>query len=140
MPAPIPEAFVPLDEGGYIAHCAEFFVHRQLPVLGMRVAPEHLNTMGLAHGGLLAAMADIALAVTIRRSSATPIKFFTLSLGIDYIGAVPSGAWVEASVDIRKSGRRVVNAICTIRSAGKEVLHASGVFLMADAGAAGGSD
>ncbi|WP_321910625.1 MULTISPECIES: PaaI family thioesterase [unclassified Paraburkholderia] len=126
----VPEGFEPLRVStGFIPSCGGFFLHRERPVLAVRVQPEHLNVLGIAHGGFLATFADTAFGAIIRRETncmATP----TVHLGVDYIAAVRPGTWLEAHVTLVKAGRRLTNATCVATANGRTILHANGVFYM----------
>ncbi|WP_322047764.1 PaaI family thioesterase [Paraburkholderia sp. J67] len=126
----LPEGFEPLRvTTGFIPSCGGFFLHRERPVLAVKVLPEHLNVLGIAHGGFLATFADTAFGAIIRREThcmATP----TVHLGVDYIAAVRPGVWLEAHVTLVKAGRRLTNATCVATAEGRTVLHANGVFYM----------
>ncbi len=128
--AEIPEGFEPLTMPvGFVRTAGPFYIHAHRPIVGVRVSREHLNQIGIAHGGFLATLADVGLGAVIRRdlaASAAP----TVHLAVDYIGAVQAGDWVEAHVRVVKDGRKLINVDCDIRVGTRVALHASGVFFV----------
>jgi acyl-coenzyme A thioesterase 13 len=88
-------------------------------IIGLRITEHHTNTRGTAHGGLLLAMADIALGYNaafvdvVKESGATPNTLNTLlttaSMTADFAGSAKLGDWAEAHVDIQKVGSRLAH-------------------------------
>lgn len=116
-----------------MAHCGEFYLHIERPVIGIRIAEQHLNAIGIVHGGFLAMLADTAFGVALVRRFGTP-QPRTLHLSTDYIGPVQPGDWVEAEVDLLKQGRRVANVNCRVMVGDRIALHAAGVFYLGGSG------
>lgn len=126
----VPDGFEQLmAPGGFVRTAGPFYIHANRPIVAARVTREHLNQIGIAHGGFLATLADVALGAVIRRDLATSAAP-TVHLGIDYIGAVQPGDWVEAHVQVLKDGRKLINAACDVRVGDRVALHASGVFFV----------
>jgi uncharacterized protein (TIGR00369 family) len=94
----------------------------------LRIDERHVNNRGLAHGGVLAALADVALGYAAAFSQDPPALLVTASLKLDFAGAVKSGESVVASVDVHRVGRRLAFANCYLTCADKRVVHASAVF------------
>jgi uncharacterized protein (TIGR00369 family) len=117
---------------GFVRLTGEFHLHEVRPVLAMRVTPDHLNSIRIAHGGLLATLADTALGVVLKRQLELPSPPATVSLTLDYLGGVREGDWAEAEVEVHKVGRRITNASCIVRVDGRAVVRASGVFMITD--------
>ena len=68
--------------------------------VGLRVLDHHLNARGLAHGGVLLTMADIALGYAMATSADPPVVAVTSHLSADFAGSAKLGDWVESRVDI----------------------------------------
>lgn len=127
----LPAGYDQLDAPpGFVRHVGGFHVHAQRPVLGLRIGPEHLNSIRIAHGGLLATLADTAFGVMLKRLLALPVSPPTVSLSLDYLNPAREGDWVEAEVELLKAGRRVVNASCMLRAEERALVRASGVFML----------
>jgi acyl-coenzyme A thioesterase PaaI-like protein len=69
----------------------------------------------MAHGGLVVALADVALGKTGEWLSQPPVSLLTVSLTVDFYGSARCGEWLEAATDVT-------------RVADKIVARASGVF------------
>ena len=100
--------------------------------LALRIDERHVNARGFAHGGVLAALADVALGYAASSSQDPPARLITASLTIDFAGAVQAGEVVIARVDVHRVGRRIAFANCYLSSDDRRVVHARAVF--ADAG------
>jgi uncharacterized protein (TIGR00369 family) len=68
--------------------------------LGLIVRPEHTNSRGLLHGGLIASLSDnamgLSLGVVLEAQGRPPAKgIVTTSLAVDYLGRATLGQWLE---------------------------------------------
>lgn len=97
-------------------------------VIGLRIAPKHANARGLAHGGLLLTLADIALGYSTAHSETPPLSLTTAHLATDFAGGAKIGDWVEARVDIQRIGSRLVFANSYLSVGSERIVRASGVF------------
>ena len=99
-------------------------------VLGLRIERKHCKARGTVHGGILAALADVALGYTMAFSSDPPVGLVTANLSLDFAGTAASGAWLETTVEIQKQGSRLAFANCYISASGERIVRASAVFLV----------
>jgi len=97
-------------------------------VIGVRLEERATNARGTAHGGFLAALADVALGYAMATSVTPSARLTTVSLTLDYAGAAKVGDWIETRVDIQRLGGQVGLANCYLSVAGKRIVRASGVF------------
>lgn len=97
-------------------------------VVAMRAERKHLNTRGVVHGGVLAALVDSAFGIVIARSREPALPSVTVNLSSDFLEPVREGDWVEAHIEIQRTGKRLVFAQGNLRVEGRNVLRASGVF------------
>src|SRR3954463_6991028 len=97
-------------------------------VIGLRVAEKHANARGVAHGGLLVTLADIALGYRTAFGQDPPEGLITANLTADFAGAAKIGDWVEAHVDVQKIGARLAFASVFLRVEGERIVRASAVF------------
>jgi acyl-coenzyme A thioesterase PaaI-like protein len=97
-------------------------------VIGLRVAEKHANARGIAHGGLLLTLADIALGYRTAFAQEPPAGLITASLTADFAGSAKLGDWVEAHVDIQKVGGRLAFANAFLMVDGERIVRASAVF------------
>jgi len=86
---------------------------------------------GTVHGGVLAALADIALGYAMAFATTPPTGLVTANLTLDYAGAAREGDWLEARVDIQKQGSRLAFGNCYITRGEERIVRASAVFLVA---------
>ncbi|PVZ55267.1 PaaI family thioesterase [Pseudomonas sp. B1(2018)] len=125
----IPEGFCALEQrSGFLRCCGDFYVHETLPILAVRLEPQHLNYVRIAHGGFLATVADSAFGVILRRLSVSQSVAVTVNLNVDYLGPVHEGEWLEAHVQVLKRGGTFINASCLLKVGERLVLRANGVF------------
>ncbi|OWP49757.1 PaaI family thioesterase [Pseudomonas nitroreducens] len=127
--APVPAGFSPLPTPpGFVRFCGGFHFHDELPILGVRIGEHLLNTVRIVHGGFLATLADSAFGVVFKRQYGLEVPPITVSLSLDYLGAVKEGDWLEAHVKVLKFGSSFANADCLLKVDDRLVLRASGVF------------
>lgn len=102
-------------------------------VLGIRLAERHANMQGLAHGGMLVTMADGALHANLRLRYPPGQRLMTVSLNTTFLAPARIGDWLEAHVEVSRSGRNLCFADCQLIAGGRAVLRASSVFAAAQA-------
>lgn len=132
----VPEGFARLERGGhFLASLGPLYAKKTEAglVIAMRIEERHLNTRGIAHGGMLVTLADSALGIAIATAGqaepeARPRAFVTVNLSVDFLASAHEGDFVEAHVDIEKIGARLAFATCFLQVGKRRVLRASGVF------------
>ncbi|GAB2458722.1 PaaI family thioesterase [Jatrophihabitans fulvus] len=107
------------------------------PTFWLEVTEQHANTMGSAHGGFLATLADVAAARGAHLVAADGRTFRTVSLTMDFLVPAPPGRWVQAVTTVDRIGRRTAFATCRISSGAELVARASAVLATVGAGARG---
>ncbi len=118
----IPSGFTPLQVLSAFPQAVGAFYFREengREVIAVRAEARHANAYGGVHGGFLLTLVDIAL--TYKRG-------VTLSLTTDFAGAAQVGDWIEAHVDVQKTGKSTIFANCFVFAHGERIMHASGVF------------
>jgi acyl-coenzyme A thioesterase 13 len=98
---------------------------------GLQVLGHHCNRRGFVHGGLLVTLADVALGKAGERRSDPPVSLLTMSITYDFIGIARCGEWIEAGTDFHRVGREIAFANCYVRSGGRAIGRANGVFKVA---------
>jgi acyl-CoA thioesterase len=103
------------------------FVGIQVPQLGKGYArfvlpfkPELANTIGLMQGGVIAALADEAVAFALYSLVAEGETFNTVEMKINFLGAVKDGD-VSAEAHIAKRGRTISLGEFEVRQADRLV-------------------
>ncbi len=127
----VPEGFRPIQRGGpFLTALGPLYVNTsgETPVIGLRVEEKHLNTRGIAHGGMLVTLADSALGIALASSRTPPQPMVTVNLSTDFADAARADDWIEAHVDIQKVGARLAFANCYLVVGTRRILRASGVF------------
>ena len=98
-------------------------------VVGLRVAPDHANSWGAAHGGLLSTLADVALGAAIARPGGLPLPIL-VGLDMDLVDSAPIGSWVEVRTEVLRVGRRLGFCGGDLTADGQRVARASGIYAM----------
>jgi acyl-coenzyme A thioesterase 13 len=107
--------------------------------LGLRIADKHTNARGLAHGGVLLTLCDVALGYSAAYSQEPPLSLTTAQISADFAGSARIGDWVESSSDIQRIGGRLAFVNVYLAVGSTRIVRASGVFVRGDGDARGGS-
>ena len=93
--------------------------------LGFMLATQHCNGRGLLHGGVIAALADNAMGLSLGvvlmaqaeagKGEAGGPGIVTTHLAVDYFGMAKPGQWIEIAPRVVKAGKGsgVVDALIT---------------------------
>ncbi len=132
METSTPDGFrpLPLPPAGFIDANGPIYGKREGEriVLGIRIEPRHCNSMGTSHGGMLATLADMLLAMGSNLQADLSRFLPTVNLTCDFFGPAPLGAWVEGRVDILRITRSLVfsQGLLTIES--QPIVRANGIL------------
>lgn len=96
-------------------------------ILGLRIAEPHTNSRGMAHGGLITALADNAMGLSCGHV-AGGARLVTVNLSADFLGPAKIGQWLEIVTDVVKTGRRLCFAQALITADGAPCARANGTF------------
>jgi uncharacterized protein (TIGR00369 family) len=99
---------------------------------GFVVQEQHLNLMGICHGGALMTLADIAAATSLNRLRERPSPMPTISLNFDFQSPGKAGHWLHTRADTVTLRRRVGFCSGCILDGDTTVLRYSGVFYLTD--------
>lgn len=88
---------------------------------GLRLEAQHANQGPMAHGGLVASLADIILGRAAIVASTPKRGCLTVNLSIDYLDRAPLGCWLEGMATIERAGRNLSFASCRLLANGKPV-------------------
>jgi len=105
-------------------------------ILAFEVRPEHTNSRGLLHGGLIAAMADNAMGLSVGQwlvSQGRPSErsAITTSLSVDFIGKAEIGEWLEVDTQFVSAGKRQAVAQAFVTADGRIIARANASFSVA---------
>jgi uncharacterized protein (TIGR00369 family) len=128
---PIPPGFAPAAFAkGYLDLSGPYFLQRcdGHTIVGLRILDSHANYLGVAHGGVLTAFADVALSYQIHATRTPALAVATATLTTNFLGAVRSGDWLEAHCRIDRLGKRLAFASGSIRRGEDTVMTMTGSF------------
>jgi acyl-coenzyme A thioesterase PaaI-like protein len=130
MEATVPHGFEALPLGGGFAETfGRVYVDRANRSLAFRVAPVHLNPVGVCNGGAMATFADMQIAAVIAAGPGTAAGHQpTISLQVDYLATAPLGAWVEATVTLVKATRSLIFTQALIAADGEIVARSHAIY------------
>jgi acyl-coenzyme A thioesterase 13 len=97
-------------------------------VIGMWADDRHTNNRETVHGGVLSALADIAMGRNAARRTDPPSSVVTVTLTVDFVAPARSGSWLEATATVQKAGRRLAFVHGLITADGTLVAQTSGTF------------
>ncbi|MET0384674.1 MAG: PaaI family thioesterase [Polyangiales bacterium] len=82
--------------------------------LALRVGPNHCNSRGFLHGGVIAALADNAMGLSLGLAL-TGSSAVTVNLSVDYVGGARLGQWLQIEPRVLRSGGKLgfVDAVIT---------------------------
>jgi acyl-coenzyme A thioesterase 13 len=99
-------------------------------IIGMPVAKKHINRRGAVHGGMICTLVDFAMGQAASTMTNPPRKVVTTSLSTDFAGNATDGDWIEAHVDVLRSGRRIVFVNCFVYHRSERIARGSAAFLV----------
>ncbi|KIZ36416.1 MULTISPECIES: PaaI family thioesterase [Rhodopseudomonas] len=100
-------------------------------IIGLRLAPPHTNSRGLAHGGLITSLADNAMGLSCGVKLGGAARLVTASLSIDFIGPAQIGQWLQVETEVIKAGRTLCVAQCFVTVDGNRCARANATFSVA---------
>lgn len=127
----VPEGFLPRRAGGpFLEPIGPIWRRAEEggARFGIRIETRHCNNQRVAHGGMLATFADLALGIGGAEQAGTPGHFITVSLVTDYLAPAPLGAWLECRPVLLRRTARLMFVEGRFEADGAPVLRASGVF------------
>jgi acyl-coenzyme A thioesterase 13 len=118
----IPDLFEPLEGSPFGELIGPLYLRDgdSGPVVGVRVASQHANRRGRAHGGLLMTLADVAVSRAAAAHIPPGSAIATASLQIAFLESPGEDQWLEAVPSIDRLGRSLIHASCLIRVGEKD--------------------
>ncbi len=104
---------------------------RDFARLRLVLEPQHMNRLGIPHGGLIASLLDTAagFAVVFRDGSDHMVSAVTLSLSLHFLGQARLGDTLIAEGRRQGGGKSIAFANARVSTAaGVEIARAEGVF------------
>ena len=127
----VPSGFTSAQfSAGFLGMSGPYFLKREAEstIVGCRISDHHMNYIGVAHGGVLATLADVALSFQIYDRADQKLPVSTVSMTTNFLIAAKLGDWVEANATIDRFGKRLAYAHGVIRSGDRMLMTMSGVF------------
>ncbi|MFV8816630.1 PaaI family thioesterase [Haliea sp. E17] len=106
---PVPDDFEPMPEGlGFIDSFKPLYRRYRNGTVdfGLQVGPQHCNSLGICHGGVIMTLADIAAASGATLASERRAAAPTVNISLDFIAAGKLGQWLQSElegVSVRKN-------------------------------------
>jgi uncharacterized protein (TIGR00369 family) len=102
-------------------------------VIGMRVRQPHCNGRGFLHGGLISALADNAMGLSVletinRQGAESARQAFTVSLTLDYLAPARMDQWVEFVPRVLKVGAGTAFADCLVLADASPIARGNAIF------------
>ena len=135
-----PEGYERMPEGlGFGDHLQPFYrrIDAEDVSFALRVDRQHLNLMGVCHGGAMMTLADIAAASSIRVAGGRQAAIPTINLSFDFVSPGKPGAWLITRSDHVRVKRRFGFCSGAIWDEDTLVCRYSGTFYFPDAPPAG---
>lgn len=134
--AEIPEGFAPHPRKSPVTDAWEPLYSRVVDSalqIGVRVARAHCNGRGFVHGGVIAALADNAMGLSVgealrAKGGAAPGGLVTTGLTLDYLASGQIGQWLVVAPRVLKAGRTMGFADALVLADGAAIARASASF------------
>ena len=97
-------------------------------VRGFLPGPQHANTLGIVHGGMLAAFLDSTMGSTVLH--ALQRRAVTARLSIDYLGPGRVGDWLQAEAEVVGHDENMAQVRARVYGARHDTLTALGSFAL----------
>ena len=130
----VPEGYVRVPLGlGFADRLQPMFRRRQGTDVsfGFRVDEQHLNLMGICHGGALMTLADISAATSIHAQREIPAPSPTINLSFDFMSPGRLGRWLHTEADHVQVKRNFGFCSGVVLDEDVPVLRYSGTFYFA---------
>jgi acyl-coenzyme A thioesterase PaaI-like protein len=107
--------------------------------LALRIREAHCNSRGFAHGGLISALADNAMGLSLsealgERHKERPSGLVTIGLALDFFGAARIDQWLEFVPRVLRTGGSLGFADCLVRADDQPIARGNATFRIFRAG------
>jgi uncharacterized protein (TIGR00369 family) len=127
----IPEGFEPFFRKSPLTDPWEPIYSRRTAdalIIGLRLATPHTNSRGLIHGGLIAALADIAMGHSCGVKLGSGARLVTVGLAVDFTGTAQIGQWLSVNSGVIKTGGTLCFVQSLVTADGVVIARANGTF------------
>jgi acyl-coenzyme A thioesterase PaaI-like protein len=107
--------------------------------LALRIRKAHCNSRGFAHGGLISALADNAMGLSLsealgERHKERPSGLVTITLSLDFLGAGRIDQWLEFVPRVLRAGGSLGFVDCLVRADDQPIARGNATFRIFRAG------
>jgi uncharacterized protein (TIGR00369 family) len=107
--------------------------------IGLFLGPQHCNSRGIAHGGLIMTLADNAMGRAVERAAqprpVAPVStVVTVHMDVDFILPGEIGQWLVFAAASTSAGRSLRFVQCSVTAEGELAARASGIYRAVSAG------
>lgn len=134
-PDVIPAGFAPLPPYGPFAEAVGPLFYQPQGMgarVGFQVEDKHRNRGQMVHGGMVCTLIDTAMAVALRTAlgqvPGDPQRLVTTQMSVSFIGNASPGEWIEARIDVLKTGSRLAFLEGKVYAGERCIAQASGQF------------
>jgi acyl-coenzyme A thioesterase PaaI-like protein len=104
-----------------------------LVLLALRIRKAHCNSRGFAHGGLIGALADNAMGLSLHQTlratqQIEPSALVTISLSLDFLGAGRLDQWLEVVPRVLRAGGSLGFVDCLVRADHQPIARGNATF------------
>lgn len=126
--------FVPWDRPSpLLTAIGGFSRHPTDPLhVGFTVDAPKTNARGLLHGGVFAAIGDVAIGHALATRTDPPVPLITVNLSCDLLGTARTGEWVDVTITPTRAGRRLRAGTATFTT-GRVIATVTALFMPAEA-------
>jgi acyl-coenzyme A thioesterase PaaI-like protein len=108
-------------------------------ILALRIRQAHCNSRGFAHGGLISALADNAMGLSLietlgERHNERPSGLVTISLALDFLGSGRIDQWLEFARRVLRVGGSLGFVDCLVRADDQPIARGNATFRIFRAG------
>jgi acyl-coenzyme A thioesterase PaaI-like protein len=102
-------------------------------LLALRIRNAHCNSRGFAHGGLISALADNAMGLSLsetlgERHKERPSGLVTISLSLDFLGSARVDQWLEFVPRVLRAGGSLGFVDCLVRADDQPIARGNATF------------
>lgn len=127
----VPDGFRSADfTGAFLQRIGPYFVkqEQQRWLVGQHVEQQHVNYLGIAHGGMLSTLADVGLSIQPFLSERPNPEVTTTSMTINFVAAAKLGDWLVVDARIDRISKRIAHVHGSILRDDEVLVTMSGVF------------
>ena len=97
-------------------------------IRGVLAGPQHANSLGIVHGGMMAAFLDSAMGSTVWH--VLQRRAVTMKLSLDYLGPGRVGEWLQAEGEVVGEDEHMVQVRARLYGRRHDILTGVGAFAL----------